>query len=207
MNQQLLDRYVAGRLGEKESEEFEEYCLTHPDFARQVEAEQLLRAGVQRVVRESPGEFAAPARRPVHWPVALAASLVLGLGAMWLLRTPDPAPLMTLAAVEDAGALPVLRLAMVRSAVDGMPRLPPGRVRVEIAGLFDAGTDYTVSLQRQDPPQAVDEGAQLRGERSASGTSLHVVIDGDRLAAGTYTLQILRAQSSDEPLEFVFVKN
>lgn len=214
MNQQLIDSYVAGRLGEKEAEEFEAYCLAHPEFARQVESEQLLRAGVRRVAHESPGEFAAQAQARTraaraYWPLALAASLALAIGIAWIIRMPGAASLPMLTAVgTDAGALPVMRLAMVRSAVDGLPQLPPGRVRVEIAGLFDPGADYTVWLQRQDAPvDAAAEAATLPNQRSASGTSLQVIVEGERLAAGAYTLKVQRAQSPDEPLELVFFKN
>ena len=45
MNQEQIEQYVAGTLGEAEAEAFEEYCLANPEFARQVEFEQRLQGG------------------------------------------------------------------------------------------------------------------------------------------------------------------
>ena len=49
MNQAHIEQYVAGRMGEAEACAFEDYCLANPEFARQVEYEQRLKAGLALV--------------------------------------------------------------------------------------------------------------------------------------------------------------
>ena len=47
--QQLIEQYVAGKLGEAEAEAFEVACLEDPELARQVEFEQRLKSGIDRM--------------------------------------------------------------------------------------------------------------------------------------------------------------
>ena len=47
MNQEQIEQYVAGRMSEAEALAFEEYCVANPEFARQVEYEQRLKAGIR----------------------------------------------------------------------------------------------------------------------------------------------------------------
>jgi hypothetical protein len=37
MNQDSIERYVQGRMSESDARAFEDYCVAHPEFARQVE--------------------------------------------------------------------------------------------------------------------------------------------------------------------------
>lgn len=206
MNQQLIDRYVAGRLSEPDAEEFEAYCLANPEFARQVEAEQLMKAGIAHVARTTPQAFAAPARDTSwRWRLALAASVVIALGIglfSWAPNAVMRVPVLAAAGI-DTGA-PVLRLAMVRGA-GSTPALGAVPTRVEIAGLFDPGVDYTVSLlPLEEPPAAAI--ATLEHHRATSGVSMQVTVDGARLEPGVYTLRIRRSDSADEPLDFTFLR-
>lgn len=207
MNQALIDQYVAGHLGEQEAEAFETYCLEHPEFARQVEAEQLLKAGVAQVARASPQEFAASRATSWRWQLALAASVVVAIGIVLYSWAPGAgtAPAVLMAAVDQPAGGRVLRLAMVRGA-DAMPVLPTGRARVEIVGLFEPGLDYTVTLTKLEEPPAARSIATLEHQRAASRTAMQVLIDGDRLTPGAYTLRVRRPEAADEPLEFVFVR-
>ena len=73
MNLQLIEQYVAGRLGEEESCAFEEYCLANPEFARQAEYEQRLKAGLAIVARGSTAEFVRSDSHQARWNFAAAA--------------------------------------------------------------------------------------------------------------------------------------
>ena len=57
MNQAQIEQYVQGRMSEAEARAFEEYCVAHPEFARQVEYEQRLKAGLAQVARGATAEF------------------------------------------------------------------------------------------------------------------------------------------------------
>ena len=69
MNQEKIEQYVAGRLGNEEAEAFEAYCVANPEFARQVEFEQRLRDGIREVAAGSTAEFVR-ANNPMRWKVA-----------------------------------------------------------------------------------------------------------------------------------------
>ena len=53
MNQDQIEQYVSGRMGESDARVFEEYCVANPEFARQVEFEQRLKAGIVQASRGS----------------------------------------------------------------------------------------------------------------------------------------------------------
>ncbi len=207
MNQALIDQYVAGHLGEQEAEEFEAYCLEHPEFAQQVEYEQLLKAGVAHVARVSPQEFAAPRDTSWRWRLALAASVIAASGIVLYSWSPNAAavpPILEASGGEHTSGGRVLRLAMVRGA-EGMPELPAGRARVEIVGMFEPGVDYTITLTGLEE-RATQPVATLEHQRASSTVTMQVLVDGDRLTPGAYTLRVRRPESADEPLDFVFVK-
>jgi hypothetical protein len=209
MNQMLIDQYVAGRLNDRDAEEFEAYCLSNPEFAKQVEAEQLMKAGIAEVARTSPQDFMPPARDTSwRWRLPLAASFVAALGIVlysWVPNAVTRAPVLAATSAAGASAGPVLRLAMVRGA-DGLPALPSGRVRVEIAALFEPDEDYTVMLIPLEGSPAAREVAALERHRPASSVSMQVMVDSDRLAPGAYTLRVRRGDAADEPLDFTFLK-
>lgn len=208
MNPEMIERYVSGRLGRAEAEAFEAYCVAHPEFARQVEYEQRLRSGLREVARGSTEEF-VPSNHPHRWKLAIAASLVVAvaLGFYASTRGGDGRAPPALAALTDTAIHggPALRLAMVRGA-ESAPRLPAGTVRVEIAGLFDTGFHYTVSLDRLEPGHGVENIATLYGQHPSSPISLEVLVGGDRLRSGTYFLRVRKQGSDEEPLDFGFVK-
>jgi hypothetical protein len=63
--------YLANRLDSARAQAFEDYCLRHPDFARQVEADLLLKAGLKQI-QGRPGT-----RRVRRIGLAIAAGLAL----------------------------------------------------------------------------------------------------------------------------------
>jgi hypothetical protein len=205
MNQQLIEQYVAGRLSESEAEAFEEYCLDNPEFARQVEMEQRLKAGLAHVARGSTAEFV----RENHgrWKIALAASVLLFMCAgayLWQRSMAVRPHILTAAASGTSHSGPSLRLALVRGA-ENLPELPQGVVRVEIVGLFEADAHYSVVLDHHTR-KTVETVAALFGQIPSSPVKLEVLLDGDQLESGTYSLHVTRKDSQEDPLDFEFVK-
>jgi hypothetical protein len=205
--QQLIEHYVAGKLGETEAEAFEVACLEDPELARQVEFEQRLKAGIAQVARGSTAEFVRSGST-LSWRLAAAASVVLFLCAgVYLWQRLPGAHSQVLAAltndVQREG--PSMRLALVRGA-QGVPQLPAGKVRVEIVGLFDPGFHYSVMLDRLRRQHEATNLAMLYGQHPSSPVTLEVMLDGDQLAPGIYTLRVRKQASDEEALDFTFEK-
>ena len=208
MNQEMIEQYVAGRLGKEEAEAFEAYCVEHPEFARQVEYEQRLKSGIREVASGSTAEFVR-SNNPLRWKLALAASLLLLVGAgiyVWVGSMPAARHMLAAVATDAERTGPALRLALVRGA-ENVPVLQPGTVRVEIVGLFDTGVHYSVSLERLERQKNVETLATLYGQHPTSPMTLEVMIDSDRLTPGAYSLTVRKQASEEEPLDFGFVKN
>jgi len=207
MNQEQIDQYVAGRMSEAEALAFEEYCLSNPEFARQVEYEQRLKAGLAQVASGSTAEFVR-SDHPLRWSLAAAASVLIALVAVffYIWTSGSQAPRNILAAVTDSSPHDAsLRLALVRGS-DSAPALPPGLVRVEIVGLFDAGNQYSVALDRLEQNQKIDTIATLNDQLPSSPVSLEVLIDSKQLRPGPYSLRVRKQASGEEALDFGFVK-
>jgi hypothetical protein len=208
MNQQHIEQYVAGKMSQAEAEAFEVYCLQNPEFARQVEFEQRLKAGIVQVARGSTAEFVR-SHNPLRWRLAAAAAVLLCLSvAFYAFHTHFAGSQPLLSAVSSASprAGATMRLALVRGA-DTAPALQKGLVRVEIVGLFDVGAHYDVSLDRLEPKKEVDTLATLHAQHASSSMTLEVMIDSDRLERGAYSLRIWKQDSDEEDaLDFGFVK-
>jgi len=207
MNQQLIERYVAGKLNEAESDAFEEYCVANPEFAKQVELEQRLKIGLAQVARGSTSEFVRSVSSD-RWKFALAAGVlafVFAAAYLWQ-RMPDSQPqiLVAIAGNSPAGTA-TMRLALVRGTQDVLV-LPRGAVRVEIVGLFDPGFHYSVVLDRLRPGKDAETVAALYGQHPSSPVTLEVLLDSEQLASGNYSLRVVKQASHEEPLDFGFVK-
>jgi hypothetical protein len=209
MNQDQIEQYVSGRMSESDARSFEEYCVANPEFARQVEFEQRLKAGI-RLVSRGPTEEFVRSNQPLRWQLAAAASIlaVLFLGFLaWHKFSPNVAPaIMAAVTTDEQRNGKSLRLALVRGS-ESTPSLPSGMVRVEIAGLFDPGFQYSVALDRLDPKRNIDTVATLYGQHPASPVTLEVMVDGGQLESGTYSLRVRKQASIEEALDFEFLKN
>ena len=208
MNQEQIEKFVAGRMSEEEALAFEEYCLSNPEFARQVDYEQRLKAGLAQVAQGSTAEFVRE-NPSMRWSLAAAASIVIALVAvvsLWSSGRHAPA-LTIMAAVSERSPHgdTSLRLALVRGS-DTAPALPRGLVRVEIVGLFDVGNLYSVALDRREQNQKIDTIATLNDQTPASPMSLEVLIDSKQLRPGPYSLRVRKQASGEEALDFGFVK-
>lgn len=205
-----IEKYVSGRMGESEARAFEDYCLQHPEFARQVELEQRLKAGMIQVARGPTAEFVR-SHQPLRWHMAAAiVGIVLSVGTLFYVwHRYVPARIHDILALVDSEAErrgDSVRFALVRGE-DGKPSMPAGRVRVEIAGLYDSGYQYSIALDRMDERQNIETVATLYGVRPKSPVTLEVMLDGDQLAPGAYSLRVRRQTSADEPLDIEFLRN
>jgi hypothetical protein len=209
MDQAQIDRYVSGRMSDGEAQAFEEYCLANPDFARQVEFEQRLKAGIAQVARHNTAEFVRSSP-PRLMNFAAAAGLVFVLFAgffLWNRYMPHKVPvIMAAVTAETRHSGKLMRLALVRGD-EGTPELPDGMVRVAIAGLFDTGFPYSVALDRLDSSRNIDTVATLNSQHPSSSVTLEVMVDSDRLEPGTYSLRVRKQVSSEEALDFEFLKH
>jgi hypothetical protein len=204
MNQQSIEQYVAGRMSEADAAAFEDYCVENPEFARQVELEQRLRAGLAQVARGSTAEFV---RTEARWKIALAASVLLMICAgavLWQRSTGVQPVILAGVAADTSRDIPSMRLALVRGAAN-TPELPSGLVRVEIIGLFDEGYEYSVVLDRQSNTRT-ETVATLHAQHPSSPVTLEILLDGDELRPGNYALHVLKTNSREEPLDLGFVK-
>jgi hypothetical protein len=208
MNQDHIEQYVAGRMGEAESQAFEEYCLANPEFARQVEYEQRLKAGIAQVARGSTAEFVR-SNHPAPWRLAAAAGVVLAVVSIfyaWHRLSPAHVPaVMAAVTTDDQRNGSTLRLALVRGS-ETAPALQRGMVRVEIVGLFDLGFHYSVALDRLEQNKKVDTIATLYSQHPTSPTTLEVMVDSDQLRPGAYSLRVRKQASDEESLDFGFMK-
>ena len=208
MNQEQIEQYASGRMSESDARAFEEYCVAHPDFARQVEFEQRLKAGITQVARGDTADFVR-SNHPLRWQLAAAALLVVVFAGLltWQRLAPQSQPFIMAAVTTDSQrAGKTLRLALVRGS-ESTPLLPEGTVRVAIAGLFDTGFQYSIALDRLDHKRNIDTVATLYGQYASSPLTLEVMIDGDRLEPGSYSLRVRKQSSSEEALDFEFLKN
>jgi hypothetical protein len=195
-------------MGESDAHAFEDYCVANPEFARQVEFEQRLKSGIAQVARGNTAEFVR-SHHPVRWSLAAAAGIAFVLFAgfyLWNRVVPHAQPaIMAAVSADSPREDTLLRLALVRGS-ETTPELPPGLVRVAIAGLFDPGFQYSVALDRLDPKRNIDTVATLYGQHPASAMTLEVMVDSDQLEPGTYSLRVRKQASSEEALDFEFLK-
>jgi hypothetical protein len=208
MNQDHIDKYIAGRLGESEAEAFEEYCLAHPEFARRVEYEQRLKAGITQIAQGSTAEFVR-SNHPLRWSLAAAAGLLLAVFSIFYLWNHPLAvtsrPIMAAVQTDAQRNGASMRLALVRGT-DSAPTLQTGIVRVEIVGLFDLGVHYSVALDKLEQNKKVDTVATLYSQHPTSPVTLEVMVDSDQLRPGVYSLRVKKQGSDEESLDFGFVK-
>ena len=207
MNPALIEQYVSGKLGAKEAEEFEAYCVANPEFAKQVEFEQRLRAGIVEVAKGSTEEFVRSSSVS-YWKFAAAASVLLAIGALafalWWPGGLHDRVLMASVTTDAERSGPSLRLAQVRG-LDHLPKLHSGVMRVEIVGLFDQSAHYSVTLDRIEPGPAESLSALYR-QHPSSPVTLEFMLDAGRLQAGSYALRVRKQSSDEDSLDFDVVK-
>jgi hypothetical protein len=209
VNQELIEKFVAGRLGESEAEAFEEYCVANPEFAKQVEYEQRLKTGITLVARGSTAEFVRSNHHPLHRNFAIAACILLGLFGLYFVwghyASHAATPIMAAVTTDAQRSDTSMRLALVRGN-EALPVLQAGLTRVEIVGLFDLEFHYSVALDRLEQNRKIDTVATLYSQNPTSPVSIEVMIDSDQLQPGTYSLRVRRQASDEDSLDFAFIK-
>ena len=208
MNPALIEQYVSGKLGAKEAEEFEAYCVANPEFAKQVEFEQRLRAGIAEVAKGSTEEFVRSSGFS-YWKWASAASVLLAVAALafawWWPGGLHGHVLIASVTSDTERDGPSLRLAQVRG-VNDTPRLHDGVMRVEIVGLFDTAAHYSVTLDHIEPEGPAESLSTLYRQHPSSPVTLEFMLDSGRLQAGSYTLRVHKQGSDEDSLDFDVVK-
>jgi hypothetical protein len=207
MNQAQIEQYVSGKLGAREAEEFEAYCVANPEFAKQVEFEQRLRDGLAQVAKGSTAEFVRSNPEP-SWKLAAAASVVLAIGVVsytwWHQSNKLGRALMAAVSTDAQRSGASLRLAQVRGA-ESVPTLGSRVVRVEIVGVFDSASLYNIPLDRIEEQRARTL-TTLYGQHPSTPVTLEFMLDAEDLPAGSYTLRVRKQSSDEEPLDFGVVK-
>lgn len=110
-----VSAYLANRLSEVDAQAFEQYCLAHPHFARDVERELQLKVGIRQLHHPVRLATRSHAKKRPYWPIALAASMILAALVFFELRPHTSPP--TLLAFRSLADLPKgLRHAPISSA-------------------------------------------------------------------------------------------
>ena len=209
MNQEQIEQYVAGRMGEAEAQAFEEYCLANPEFARQVEYEQRLKAGIGAGCAAAPRRNSCAPTHPLRWSLAAAASVLIALVAVLSIWNSGLHARGPTHPGGGHGGSPhdgtSLRLALVRGS-DSAPTLPPGWSASKSSA---CSTRQFITASRStgcEPRSKIDTVATLNDQRPTSPVSLEVMIDSKQLRAGAYSLRVRKQASGEEALDFGFVK-
>lgn len=212
--ERMIGDYVAGRLDDSQVQRFEIAMLANPQFAHWVEAELLLRAGVQHLADAEPELFSrqlsvadAPRSTPLPWTqrqrrwrvgVALAASTAAAV-LLWNAHGQIRELRMELHALQQPNAdVRFLRLDTMRSldsATIAQLRTPtPGsRVLVEIPAGSDTSPRRSLRLY---------SGTRLVFANHSAITSadgfVHLDVPGAVLAEGDYRVQVGSADRTDQ---------
>jgi anti-sigma factor RsiW len=106
----VIERYLAGQLGDDEADEFEAYLEAHPAVAQEVERIARMKTGFAVLERRGEldallAESPAPRSRRPAW-IAAAAAAVLALGFLAFRQTVDSPQAMRLAASLQTLSLP-----------------------------------------------------------------------------------------------------
>jgi hypothetical protein len=91
--------YFANRLASARAEEFEAYCLRHPDFARQVELDLILKLGFKQLT-QTQAVRRATHRRRISLAIAAGLALIVGCGLL-LLHRAQPGNLIAYRMMEE----------------------------------------------------------------------------------------------------------
>ena len=211
---ELVDDYVAGRLGTGERERFERAYLSSPRHRERVAVARALQATLPR-----------PTQRLVWWAVAAAVPVLVG--ALWLLsaRSPDapkvvdvsPTPTPRHEVSPTAAPTPIVRAPVVvafalspillRGGKEQPPlRIPQGTDEV----LLNLGGEPVTARRLIFALRAVDGGVVASGRaepapRSQPGQVASARLSATRLPAGDYIL-ILSAAGDQDPLNQYFFR-
>ncbi len=215
----LVDAYVAGELEAGERAAFEAHYLASPLHRDRVASARALREAIAGAPR-----VAAPRARPLMPWLALAAGILLILGAWWVLVRPEPPreivtqaqPTPTAApSAESDGpptpqAPPVARAAFAVSLPSVLLRGGPGAPTFRIP----AGAEEVAITLTGGPPEGIADGTRLpfaiatvegatvaRGHVRSTAHGLGVArVGAGRLPPGDYILSVGSDTEGDGPV-------
>jgi hypothetical protein len=166
-SENMVADYVANRMSEVQAQEFELYCLNHPEFAQHVEREVALKTGM-RQAQAAGSEDAkvsavpSPKRRYLSWPLALAASIVIIISAVVVYQYSSKSPpgIVAFKSLNEVtnqlrhAAVSEIRLVRVRGA-DSVTRVSvPTEGLVDIRLLPDVPSKsgvYSIQIAAEPP--------------------------------------------------------
>ena len=203
-----ISAYLANRLNENQAQAFEQYCLEHPNFARDVERELQLKVGLRQL--NQPAKVAAtipwPSQR-TWWPAALAASVTI-VALVFLEFRPASAPVFTAfrsltdlpanlryASVTGIGLMQLRgdsALASVTAPVDGV---------IELRFLVEPGLDYSIVAT---PNTSADALLKITGLRAAPDGYLKVYVPANQMIGKVWTVTLIPSAIKDHNREQTF---
>jgi hypothetical protein len=180
-----VGRYARGTLSEQEAEQFEEFCLLHPELVQDVLADRVMRRGLKSIdVRGADDN-----RRIVWRNLAIAASVLafaLVIGWQFWTAASSTGPLFASSSphlpAEIRGSI-AGPFAIVRERRAGVQtlKIPAGAAAVEVTlePLSSAGAArYLVSLEEFDDDRWVPRGQiELAPPSGSAAKGIPVVID------------------------------
>lgn len=205
--EQVVARYLGGRLSDGGSDAFEQYVSEHPEIYAQIEQTLRFKEGLARLRErgELNGLLRAPA--PRGWvPYAAAASVAAAtVAALLWLQLRRPAPEMLFLAPEAVAARHHQPVAIRGSYVLARTRgsagltevtLPaePGAIELKIvpSGVSD-DTRYNVGLSRLGGPAGAANAEQIEAGPVASDGYVSIYIDSSQLTPGDYDVRLTPA--------------
>jgi len=208
--EEVLARYLAGRLTASESDAFEAYVSEHPEICQDLEQTFKLKAGLARLRERGELDALLHRRDTRRWvPYATAAALLLAIltSALWFQqRNAAPAVLFlspSAVAARHHAPAPILgSYVLVRTrgsaAVTNVP-LPAQTGTVEVRILpSDVSPDsrYSVEVKRFDAPDGRHR-SRIEGAAAGADGYVKVYLDGSELAAGDYEVSLQPAAGGD----------
>jgi len=208
--EELLARYLAGRLTASESDAFEAYVSEHPQICKDLEQTFKLKVGLARLRERGELEALLHRRDTRRWvPYATAAAVLLAIltSALWFeRRNATPAVLFlspSAVAARHHAAAPILgSYVLVRSRgstdVTDVP-LPGTTGSVELRILpseVSPGSRYSVEVKRFDGDDAKHR-SRVEGAAAGADGYIKVYLDGSELTAGEYEVSLRPAAGGD----------
>jgi hypothetical protein len=206
--EEVLARYLAGRLTASESDAFEAYVSEQPEICKELEQTFKLKAGLARLRGRGELDALLHARDTRRWvPYAAAAAVLLALltSALWFeRRNAEPAMVFlspSAIAARHRAAAPILgSYVLVRSrgsaAVTDVPLpAPTGTVELRILPSdVSPGARCSVDLKRLDEHNG-EHRSRIEGATAGADGYVKVYLDGSELAAGEYEVTVRAAAS------------
>jgi hypothetical protein len=193
--------YLANRLSAPEAEAFEEYCLEHPEFARAIELDIAIKAGLR--------ELSLAPNRQVRrgWlPLAIAATLLLAVLGIWWRHSVFTTGQRGLLLVTDVSGLPVpLRTQVVSGGSLIRLRQPQIPTLIANSGPFELQVrpdirpglrGYQGRVQVQSPSGALDKAFEISHPNPDGSFTLY--LDAAQLIGNRISVSVW---PSDEPTD------